>query len=85
MGLLAAAIACRPNCAHCRDTVKGFPGFRSALKDEADIDRQAKPAGSVENDPLRTLPIRAFEWNHCKLDEIDQDMLEYLYSGAALS
>ena len=50
MGLLVAAIACRPNCAHCRDTVKGFSGFRSALKDEADIDRQAKPAGSVEND-----------------------------------
>jgi hypothetical protein len=40
---------------------------------------------SHSQDPLRTLPIRAFEWNHCKLDEIDQDMLEYLYSGAALS
>ena len=42
-------------------------------------------AAAAAADPLRTLPIRAFEWNHCKLDEIDQDMLEYLYSGAALS
>jgi len=36
--------------------------------------------------PLRTLPIRTFELNHCKLcGGIDQDLLEYLYSGAALS
>jgi hypothetical protein len=34
---------------------------------------------------MRALPIRAFEWNHRKLDEIDQDLLEYLYSGAAFS
>jgi hypothetical protein len=33
----------------------------------------------------RTLPIRAFDWNHCKLGGVDQDLLEYLYSGAALS
>jgi hypothetical protein len=43
------------------------------------------PAILVTQDPLRTLPIRAFEWNHCKLGGIDQDLLEYLYSGAALS
>ncbi len=40
---------------------------------------------SVANDPVRTLPTRAFEWNHRELDEIDQDLLEYLYSGAAFS
>ena len=28
---------------------------------------------------------RKFEWNHRKLGGIDQDLLEYLYSGAALS
>jgi hypothetical protein len=38
-----------------------------------------------DNMAERTLPIRAFDWNHCKLGGVDQDLLEYLYSGAALS
>ena len=41
-------------------------------------------------DALGTPPIRSFEWNHCtwsqrELGATNQDLLEYLYSGAALS
>ncbi len=52
---------------------------RPARRRTGQILRGAEPTA------LRTLPIRAFQWNHRELDEIDQDLLEYLYSGAAFS
>jgi hypothetical protein len=36
----------------------GRPDLRSALGGEADMDRRAKPFGSVENDPTATSPIQ---------------------------
>ena len=60
---------------------------REALtfRNEGETVRPRHAVCTAARDPLQTLPIRAFERNHCKLGGIDQDFLEYLYSGAALS
>jgi hypothetical protein len=64
--------------------------FIGAVADSRPVLAQHLAAILLLADALGTPPIRSFEWGHCTWSQrepgaTNQGLLEYLYSGAALS
>ena len=89
--ILALDVFCQVDRRVGKTAISSSTEFIGAVADSRPVPTQHLAAMSPQlADTLGTLPILSFEWNDCtwsqrELGATNQDLLEYLYSGAALS